>query len=142
MTTKSPKKQDIERKWFLVDAKGKTLGRMAAKIAAILRGKHKTCFVPHMDCGDFVVVINAKDIKITGMKREQKMYYTHSGYMGNLKTTSLKKMMDEKPVKVIELAITGMLPNNKMRKKVLEKLKVYEGPEHKHEAQNPTLLNV
>ena len=141
-TTKSPKKQDIERKWYLVDAKGQTLGRMAVKIAVMLRGKHKTYFVPHMDCGDFVVVINAKDLHVTGMKKEQKMYRTHSGYLGNLKSISLKKMLEEKPVKVVELAVAGMIPRNKIKKDILKKLKVYEGPEHKHAAQNPEPLSV
>jgi len=142
MTTKSPKKKDIEKKWYLVDASGKTLGRIAAKIAAVLRGKHKTCFVPHMDCGDFVVVINVKDIRVTGMKKEQKMYRTHSGYMGNLKSISMKQMLEEKPERVFELAVAGMIPHNKIKKDVLKKLKVYAGPEHKHEAQNPEPLSV
>ncbi|MBN1494389.1 50S ribosomal protein L13 [Candidatus Peregrinibacteria bacterium] len=142
MKTLSPKKNEIERKWYLVDAKGKTLGRMASKIAAILRGKNKSYFVPHMDCGDFVVIINAQDVHTTGMKKEQKMYYTHSGQYGKLKSTTLKKMLDEKPEKVVKLAITGMLPNNKIRKQILMKLKIYAGPEHKHEAQNPELLKI
>jgi large subunit ribosomal protein L13 len=142
MKTLSPKKSEIVRKWCLVDAKGLTLGRMAAKIAAILRGKNKAYFVPHMDCGDFVVVINAQDIHTTGMKGEKKMYYTHSGQYGKLKTTPLKKLQAEKPVKVIELAISGMLPNNKIRKVLMKKLKVYAGPDHKHEAQNPEPLKI
>jgi len=142
MKTLSPKKKDIEKKWYIVDAKGKTLGRMAAKIAAILRGKHKTCFVPHVDCGDFVVVINAKEVHVTGAKKDNKLYRTHSGYWGNLKEITLKQMLEEKPERVIELAVSGMLPGNKIRKDVLKKLKVYAGPEHKHEAQNPEPLTV
>jgi len=142
MKTMTPKKKDIERKWYLVDAKGKTLGRMAAKIAAILRGKNKTYFVPHMDCGDFVVVINAKDVHVTGLKKEQKLYITHSGYMGHLKEIQLKQMLEDKPEFVIIQAVAGMIPHNKLRKEVLMKLKVYAGPEHKHEAQNPVTLTV
>jgi large subunit ribosomal protein L13 len=142
MKTFTPKKKDIERKWYLVDAKGKTLGRMAAKIAAILRGKNKTYFVPHMDCGDFVVVINAKDVHVTGLKKEQKLYITHSGYMGHLKEIQLKQMLEDKPEFVIIQAVAGMIPHNKLRKEVLMKLKVYAGPEHKHEAQNPVTLTV
>jgi len=142
MKTFTPKKQDIVRKWYLVDAKGQTLGRMAAKIAAILRGKNKAYFVPHMDCGDFVVVINVQDVHITGMKKENKMYYTHSGQYGKLKTTPLKKLLAEKPERVLTLAISGMLPNNKIRKVLMKKLKVYAGPDHRHEAQNPEPLKI
>lgn len=141
MKTYSPKKADINRKWYLVDAKGQTLGRLAVKVAVKLRGKDKPQFAPHVDCGDFVVVINAKDISVTGNKMDQKMYHTHSGFPGALKSTPLKKMMDIKPVDVVEKAIRGMIPRNRLRKPIMEKLKVYAGEEHPHEAQQPETLN-
>jgi len=141
MKTYSPKKGDIDRKWYLVDAKGQTLGRMATKIAVKLRGKDKPQFAPHVDCGDFVVVINAKEVAVTGDKMNAKMYHRHSGYPGALKSTPLKKMMENKPEEVVKRAIAGMIPRNKLKKEVLKKLKVFAGEEHSHEAQKPQPLN-
>lgn len=141
MKTFSPKKEDVDRKWYLVDAKGQTLGRLATKIAVKLRGKDKPMFAPHIDCGDFVVVINAADIKVTGNKLEDKMYHRHSGYPGALKSTPLKKMMLNKPEEVVKKAIAGMIPRNKLKKDVLKKLKIFAGAEHAHEAQKPQPLN-
>lgn len=140
MKTYSPKKADINRKWYLVDAKGQTLGRLATKVAVKLRGKDKPLFAPHVDCGDFVVVINAAEVAVTGNKMDQKMYYRHSGYPGAIKKTPLKKMMQLKPESVIEKAIEGMIPGNRLRKDILKKLKVYAGSEHPHEAQKPEIL--
>jgi len=140
MKTYSPKKADINRKWYLVDAKGQTLGRLATKVAVKLRGKDKPLFAPHVDCGDFVVVINAKDIAVTGNKMEAKMYYRHSGYPGALKKTPMKKVMETKPEMVVEKAVSGMIPHNRLKKEILEKLKVYAGEEHPHEAQKPEIL--
>lgn len=140
MKTYSPKKADINRKWYLVDAKGQTLGRLATKVAVKLRGKDKPLFAPHVDCGDFVVVINAKDVAVTGSKMDNKMYYRHSGYPGALKKTPMKKVMETKPEMVIEKAVSGMIPHNRLKKEILEKLKVYAGEEHPHEAQKPEIL--
>jgi len=140
MKTYSPKKQDIEKTWYIVDAKGQTLGRLATEIAVVLRGKNKPMFVPYMDTGDFVVVINAKYIKVTGNKLEDKKYYRHSGHNSGLKVTPLKKMLETKPTDVIKKAVSGMLPKNKMRAVYLEKLKIFAGPEHSHEAQKPQPL--
>lgn len=130
------------QKWYLVDAKDKILGRITTTISNKLRGKDKSTFTPNLDCGDYVVVINAEKIKLTGQKKHHKMYYTHSGYMGHLKATSAGKMQAEKPEKIIELAVYGMLPKNRLRKKFMTKLKVYKGETHPHEAQNPQLLEV
>lgn len=140
MKTYSPKKQDIDRKWYIVDAKGQTLGRLATKIAVKLRGKDKPMFAPHVDCGDYVIVINAKDIAVTGNKLEAKKYYRHSGYPSGLREKPLKKMLEEKPEEVIRKAVQGMIPGNKLRKEVMSKLKVFAGPEHTHEAQKPQPL--
>lgn len=140
MKTYSPKKQDIDRKWYIVDAKGQTLGRLATKIAVKLRGKDKPLFAPHVDCGDYVIVINAKDIAVTGNKMEDKYYYKHSGYPSGLRKKPLKKMIDETPEEVITRAVQGMIPRNKLRKEVMSKLKVFAGPEHTHEAQKPQPL--
>jgi large subunit ribosomal protein L13 len=140
MKTFTPKKEDVKKTWYIVDAKNQTLGRLATEIAVVLRGKNKPIFVPHMDCGDFVIVINAKEIKVTGNKLEDKMYYRHSGYNSGLKSTPLKKMLDTKPTEVIKKAVSGMLPKNKMRAVYLGKLKIFAGPEHAHEAQKPQPL--
>lgn len=142
MKTYSPKKQDINRKWYIVDAKGQTLGRMAVKIAVKLRGKDKPMFAPHVDCGDFVIVTNAKEIHVTGNKMESKKYYRHSGYPGALKETPLKRLLEKKPEEVILKAVGGMIPRNKLKKNILMKLKVYAGAEHPHEAQKPEVLTV
>ncbi len=130
------------RPWYLVDAKGKTLGRMATKIADILRGKDKPTFTPNTDLGGFVVVINAKDVKLTGNKLEQKQYYRHSGYIGSIKSVSAKDMLEKSPERVIEHAVKGMLPKNKLSSQLIKKLKVYADSEHPHTAQNPTKIEI
>lgn len=137
-----PQKSEIDKKWWLVDADGIVLGRLATKIADILRGKDKPFFTPFFDTGDFVVVINAKKIKLTGKKEEQKKYYRHSGYMGGIKETSFTRIMATHPERVLVHAVKGMLPKNKLNRKILKKLKVYAGAEHKHKAQNPQALAV
>jgi large subunit ribosomal protein L13 len=137
MKTFVPKKGDIERKWWLIDADGKVLGRLATEAANLLRGKKKPSYVDFMDTGDFVVVINAEKIKLTGKKLEQKKYYTHSGYPGGIREKTLKEMMEKKPEEVIRKAVWGMLPKNKLNRAVHKKLKVYSGPDHPHDAQQP-----
>lgn len=137
MTTYSPKKEDIERRWWLVDADGKILGRLATEIAVLLRGKSKPGFAPHVDTGDFVVVINAEKVRVTGNKLEEKMYYDHSQYPGGLRERTLKQVLAKKPEEVIERAVWGMIPKNKLGRAVIKKLKVYRGAAHPHEAQNP-----
>jgi large subunit ribosomal protein L13 len=126
-----------ERHWVLVDASGKTLGRLATRIADALRGKRKPEYTPHIDTGDFVVVVNAEKIAVTGNKRQQKLYYRHSGYPGGLRTRTLEEMLERRPEEVIRLAVKGMLPRNRLGRQQLGKLKVYAGPEHPHEAQKP-----
>ena len=135
--TYSPKASEIERRWWLVDAEGQTLGRLASVLATKLRGKDKPMFAPHMDCGDFVVVINAEKVDVTGRKLEQKMYYRHSGYPGGLTTTPLAKEMEKHPDRVIEKAVRGMLPKNSLGEHMIKKLKVYAGAEHPHTSQQP-----
>ena len=130
----------IERKWYVVDATGYTLGRLSSEIAKVLRGKNKPIFTPHMDCGDYVIVVNAEKIKVTGKKLDQKIYYHHSDYVGGMKETTLKEMLAKKPEKVIELAVKGMLPKGPLGRAMNKKLFVYAGPEHKHEAQKPEVL--
>lgn len=137
MKTYTAKPDDITHTWWLIDAEGQTLGRIAASIANLLRGKHKPTFTPHIDTGDFVVVVNAEKIGFTGKKGEQKIYYQHSGYPGGLKKTSLNKLLAEKPEQVLERAVRGMLPHNKLGRQQFTKLKVYTGPNHPHEAQKP-----
>ena len=130
----------IERKWYVVDAEGCTLGRLASEVASVLRGKNKPVFTPHVDTGDYVIVINAEKIKVTGKKLDQKIYYSHSDYVGGMKETTLREMMNKKPEKVIELAVKGMLPKGPLGRTMYKKLFVYAGPEHKHEAQKPEVL--
>ena len=130
----------IERKWYVVDAEGCTLGRLASGVASVLRGKNKPQFTPHVDTGDYVIVVNADKIKVTGKKLEQKIYYNHSDYVGGMKETTLKEMMAKKPEKVIELAVKGMLPKGRLGREMYTKLFVYAGPEHKHAAQKPEVL--
>lgn len=137
MATPIPKKGEIIRKWHLVDANGKTLGRLASRVAILLRGKHKPTFTPHMDVGDFVVVVNADKVALTGNKWKQKLYIHHSGYPGGLKSISAEKMKDKKPERLITMAVQGMLPKNKLGRKLLKKLKVYSGEAHPHQAQQP-----
>ena len=137
MKTQSFKKEDTQHNWVIVDATDKVLGRLASKIADKLRGKDKPIFTPHVDCGDFVVVVNAEKIKVTGNKFEDKKYYSHSSYPGGLKTKTFKDMNSTKPERVIELAVKGMLPKNKLSNQIIKKLKIYAGTEHPHEAQQP-----
>ena len=138
--TYSTKPTDVERKWYVVDAQGQTLGRMAARIAHILKGKHKAEYVPHMDVGDFVIVINAEKIHVTGRKMDQKKYYRHSGYPGGLSEINLRDQLVKHPTRPVERAVHGMLPKNRLGRKMFSKLKVYAGPEHPHEAQKPEVL--
>ncbi len=134
------KKLEVPRRWFVVDAQGKVLGRLASRIAMVLRGKNKPEFTPHMDTGDFVVVVNAGQVKLTGKKLDQKIYYRHSGYVGGLKETSARQMLKKKPEEVLRHAVRGMLPKNSLGRNQLKKLKIYTGAEHPHEAQQPVLL--
>ena len=130
----------IERKWYVVDADGCTLGRLASGVASVLRGKNKPQFTPHVDTGDYVIIVNADKIKVTGKKLEQKIYYNHSDYVGGMRETTLKEMLAKKPERVIELAVKGMLPIGPLGRTMYKKLFVYAGPEHKHEAQKPETL--
>ena len=130
----------IERKWYVVDAEGCTLGRLASEVAKVLRGKNKPEYTPHIDTGDYVIVVNAAKVKVTGKKLQQKIYYNHSDYVGGMKETTLKEMMAKKPEKVVELAVKGMLPKGPLGRNMYKKLFVYAGPEHKHEAQKPETL--
>ena len=130
----------IDRKWYVVDATGMTLGRLASEVAKVLRGKNKAIFTPHMDTGDFVIVVNADKVKVTGKKLDQKIYYHHSGYVGGLKETTLREMKAKKPEKVVELAVKGMLPKGPLGRQMYTKLHVYAGPEHPHAAQKPEVL--
>ena len=130
----------IDRKWYVVDATGCTLGRLASEVAKVLRGKNKPIFTPHMDCGDYVIIVNADKVKVTGKKMDQKIYYRHSDYVGGMKETTLKEMMAKKPEKVVELAVKGMLPKGPLGRSMMDKLHVYAGPDHKHEAQKPEVL--
>ena len=130
----------IERKWYVVDATGYTLGRLASEVAKVLRGKNKPIFTPHMDCGDYVIVVNAEKIKVTGKKMDQKIYYNHSDYVGGMRETTLAEMLAKKPEKVVELAVKGMLPKGPLGRAMIKKLHVYAGPEHNNQAQKPEVL--
>ena len=141
MKTTFAKDTEVERKWHLIDADGLVVGRLATKVADILRGKNKAIYTPHTDTGDFVVIINAKKVRFTGNKLEQKKYYHHTGYPGGIKMATAKDLMNETPEKIIISAVRGMLPKNRLARKQLSKLKVYSGPEHPHKAQNPETLN-
>ena len=140
--TYSPRPRDIERKWYVVDADGVVLGRLASEVAKILRGKHKPMFAPHMDTGDHVIVVNAAGVRMTGTKADQKIYYRHSGYPGGLKSRTLREQLERRPTEVIRSAVRGMLPKNRLARQQLTKLKVYAGPEHPHASQNPRPLNL
>lgn len=142
MKTYTLKEKDIQREWYVVDAAGKTLGRLATEIAKILRGKHKPYYTPHMDCGDYVVVINADKIQVTGRKLDQKMYYWHSGYPGGLKSITLRRQLQTHPERVLQAAVRGMLPKNRLGRRMFKKLKVYASPEHPHQAQQPKPLEL
>ena len=138
MKTYSPKAKDIKREWRVIDATNKTLGRMVTQVASLLMGKHKPIYAPHIDTGDYVVVINAAKVKITGKKAEKKLYYRHSGYPGGLKSQNFEELLSKDPVSVIELAVKGMLPHNSLGRAMFKKLKVYPGNEHPHQAQIST----
>ncbi len=142
MKTYSPKPRDIERRWYVLDASGAVLGRLASQAAAILRGKHKPIFAPHMDTGDHVIVINAKDVTLSGAKEETKVAYRHSGYPGGITATKYGKLLAEKPAFAVEKAIKGMLPHNRLGRQVAGKLRVYAGPDHRHAAQQPQALQL
>lgn len=136
------KEQEAEKRWYVVDAQGKTLGRLASQVATVLRGKHKPTFTPHVDCGDYVIVINAEKVRLTGKKEEEKVYYRHSLYPGGLKRRTAAEMRKIRPERMIELAVWGMLPHTRLGRRQMRKLKVYAGAEHPHQAQNPEPLAV
>ena len=140
-TTYSPKKAEIESKWYIIDAANKPLGRVATEAAKLLRGKHKTTFTPNIDTGDHVIIINCKDVKLTGNKMDQKIYRHHSGYIGGMKEVSAKVMLEKNPEKAMTLAIKGMLPHNSLGAQMLKKLRVYGGSEHENQAQKPEIWN-
>lgn len=142
MKTFMAKPYEVDRKWFVVDAEGKTLGRLATVVASILRGKHKPEFTPHVDCGDFVVVVNAEKIALTGKKLEQKTYRYHTGHVGSLKEIPYRHLLERRPEKAVELAVKGMLPKNSLGRAMYKKLKVYAGPNHDHQAQKPEALEL
>ena len=142
MKTFSAKPETVKRDWFVVDAEGQTLGRLATEIASRLRGKHKPEFTPHVDTGDYIVVVNAEKVRVTGRKATDKMYHRHTGYIGGLKSVSFEKLIDHKPEMVIELAVKGMLPKNSLGRTMFGKLKVYAGSEHPHAAQQPQQLTI
>lgn len=142
MNTFMANAQNVTHKWYVVDAQGKTLGRLATQVAVVLRGKHKPTYTPHVDCGDYVIVVNADKIELTGKKWNQKMYYSHSGYNGGLKETAAKDVMAKFPTRMVEKAIVGMLPHTTLGAQMAKKLFVYAGPEHKHIAQQPEKLEV
>ena len=142
MSTYMPKQHEINRKWYILDAKGKPLGRVAAKAAVLLRGKHKPTFAPHVDCGDHVIIINCKDAVLTGNKLTQKYHYHHTGYIGHLKEVRYDKLMAEKPEKAMALAVKGMIPDTTIGRKALTRLRVYAGAEHIHQAQQPEALEM
>ena len=141
MKTFSAKAHEVNRDWYVVDAAGKTLGRLASEIAHRLRGKHKPIYTPHVDTGDYIVVVNADKVHVTGRKATDKMYYHHTGYIGSLKSANFEKMQEKAPGRVIELAVKGMLPKNPLGRSMFRKLKVYGGPDHQHAAQQPKPLN-
>ncbi|MFQ5546714.1 MAG: 50S ribosomal protein L13 [Woeseia sp.] len=142
MKTFSPKPDEVRRDWYLVDATGKTLGRLSTEIARRLRGKHKPQYAPHVDTGDYIVVINADKIRVTGNKLKDKMYHRYTGYVGNLKSMPLERLLEETPERALHYAVKGMLPRNPLGRKMLTKLRIFAGPEHKHEAQQPLPLDI
>jgi large subunit ribosomal protein L13 len=141
-TTVSAREQDIQRDWYVVDAQGQTLGRLATRVASVLRGKHKPIYTPHVDCGDYVVIVNAEKIHTTGQRLTQKKYYRHSGYPGGLKEVTLRDQLQKFPNRVLEQAVRGMLPKNRLGRQMFKKLKVYAGPDHPHQAQQPKVLDL
>jgi len=140
--TQSVREQDVQHDWYVVDAQGQTLGRLATQIATILKGKNKPSYTPHVDCGDYVVVVNAEKVHVTGQKMTQKKYYRHSGYPGGLKEVTLRDQLDKFPNRVVESAVRGMLPHNRLGRRMFKKLKVYAGPNHPHDAQQPKTLEL
>ncbi|MCI8460689.1 MAG: 50S ribosomal protein L13 [Bacilli bacterium] len=142
MTSYMQKKETVERKWYVIDAEGKSLGRVASLAAKYLRGKHKPTYTPHIDCGDNIIIINAEKVNLTGNKLENKMYYNHSQYLGGLRERTAKTMREEYPIEMMERAVKGMLPHNRLGRQMYRKLFVYAGDEHKHEAQKPEVLEV
>lgn len=142
MKTFSAKPAEVKRDWYVVDADGKTLGRLATEIARRLRGKHKAEYTPHVDTGDYIVVVNAEKVRVTGRKEQDKMYYRHSGYVGHMKSTSLGKLRQSHPERIIEIAVKGMMPKNPLGRAMLSKLKIYSGNEHRHQAQQPITLDI
>ncbi|HJP03890.1 MAG: 50S ribosomal protein L13 [Chromatiales bacterium] len=142
MKTVSAKPAEVRRDWFVVDATDKTLGRLATELASRLRGKHKPEFTPHVDTGDYIVVVNAARIRVTGNKLQDKMYYRHTGYIGNLKSVNLQKLMDDTPEVALKIAVKGMLPKNRLGRAMFGKLRVFAGPEHDHQAQQPQPLDI
>lgn len=142
MKTLSAKPAEVTRDWFVVDAEGKTLGRLATEVALRLRGKHKPSYTPHVDTGDYIIVINAEKVQVTGKKFTDKMYHHHTGYVGNLKSISFDKLQDKAPERIIEQAVKGMLPKNPLGRQMYRKLKVYAGPKHDHAAQQPKVLDI
>lgn len=140
--TYTPAVSEVDQSWWLVDAQGQTLGRLASHVAQLLRGKHQPAFTPHLDLGDHVVVVNARQVAVTGAKLEQKMYYRHSGYPGGLREETLARVLDRDPERVIREAVRGMLPRNRLGRRMLKKLKVYGGPEHPHHGQSPQILDL
>lgn len=142
MKTFSAKPEEVRRDWYVVDATNKTLGRLATELAARLRGKHKPVFTPHVDTGDHIIVVNAANIRVTGNKRTDKMYYRHTGYIGNLKSISFEKLMEKAPEQALTLAVKGMLPKNRLGRAMLKKLRVFAGAEHDHQAQQPQPLEI
>ena len=139
-STYMPNPNQVERKWYVIDAEGKTLGRLASEVASILRGKKKPIFTPNADCGDYVIVVNAEKIKVTGKKLDQKVYYRHSDYVGGLKSATLREMLQRHPERVIEMSVKGMLPKGPLGREMYKKLHVYAGPEHEQQAQKPEAL--
>ena len=139
MSSYIAKPQDVERKWYIIDAEGKTLGKVAAEAASILRGKKKPIFTPHVDTGDYVIVINAEKLEVTGKKRKEKIYKRHTGYPGGLRETTFEQLLNKAPEEIIRHAVKGMMPNGKLGRQMFKKLKVYAGPEHKHAAQQPEI---
>ncbi len=142
MKTYQAKKEEVERKWYLVDAEGKVLGRLAAELVRILKGKNKPVFTPHVDTGDFVVVVNAEKVVLTGKKGKDKKYYHHTGYPGGIKEISAEKLLAKKPTELIRIAVKGMLPKNSLGRQMIRKLKVYAGSKHPHESQNPVPIKL
>ena len=140
--TYTPQAGDVDRKWFVVDAEGKVLGRLASEIVKVLKGKHKPTYSPHMDMGDHVVVVNAEKVRLTGRKAEQKVYYRHTGYPGAIRSTSIERMLADHPERVLQKAVRGMLPHNILGREIFRKLRVYAGPDHRHGAQQPQPLDI